>query len=446
MQRAALAEVRAAKLPKAAWRLIVLEFWERFSYYGVLAILVLFLTAPGAVGGFGWSDSRALNLLAIFSAGAFTLPVIGGFIADRWLGARRSVMTGALLLVAGNIALALAALHGPLADVGMTPRTGELALFAGIGLIALGNGFFKSALVTLIGNLFGSDDAARDQAFRYYYQAIMLGALTSSLLIGATAETVGWWGGFALAAIGMAVSWSILMLTDRRDLADASRASELPVAAGAPELKTKNVVAIAVFCAFLPIIAIGWLQFYGLWILEVERHADRAVGAFTVPASWLVAVNAIAIVIMAPLVGRWWRRLGRPPAAPPGFAAQLAVAFVLMACAHAGIAWAFRDASPGSVWLGWPIVFLLIVTLAEAVFWPSSYNAMHRLAPAGRKSLILGLWLSMLGIGQYLTHQTARLAESAGFSTLSLGIAGGMLAAATVLALIAWGWRPLRLA
>jgi POT family proton-dependent oligopeptide transporter len=364
----------------------VLEFWERFSYYGVLAILVLFLTAPGTTGGFGWSDSRALNLLAIFSAGAFTLPVIGGFVADRCLGARRSVMVGALLLVGGNVALAVAALHGSLAGLGMTPRSGELALFLGILLIALGNGFFKSALVTLIGNLLGSDDAARDQAFRYYYQAIMLGALSSSLLIGAAAETIGWWGGFAIAAVGMAVSWVILVSMDRRDLLDSSRGEAGPDVAESMAPSGSNIAAIAVFCAFLPVIAVGWLQFYGLWMLEVERHADRAVGAFTVPASWMVAVNAIAIVIMAPLVGRWWRRLAAPPAQAPGFAAQLAVAFVLMSVAHVAIAWAFRDASTASVWLGWPIFCLLMVTLAEAVFWPSSYNVMHRLHRPGARA------------------------------------------------------------
>ena len=293
------AALRATPVPNSAWRLIVLEFWERFSYYGILAILVLFLTSPASAGGFGWSDSRALDLLATFTALAFMLPTLGGYIADRWIGARTSVLVGSWLLVFGNVSITFAALHSKLPALAASRAAGEGALFIGMMLVALGNGFFKSSLITLLGGLFPDDGLARDRAFRHYYQAIMLGALASSLCVGAMAQAYSWWTGFALTAFGMAISLLILLRLPSRGLRAPTTPHSPPAAAQGEARLGAAAISIGVFCAFLPLIAIAWVQLQGLWLLEVERWCDRTIGSFTVPSSWLLAVNAIVIVMLA---------------------------------------------------------------------------------------------------------------------------------------------------
>ncbi|MGH8236011.1 MAG: peptide MFS transporter, partial [Steroidobacteraceae bacterium] len=412
-----LTVTRSSRLPRNAWRLIILEFWERFSYYGILAIMVLFLTGERTNGGFGWSDSRALNALAIFSALAFMLPTLGGYIADRWIGARRSVLLGSTLLVAGNVLLTVSAVGLAAASAAAAQSRDEALLIAGLAAVALGNCFFKSPMVTLLGNIFGREDATRDQAFRYYYQAIMLGTLAAALLVGSLVKFAGWWSGFALTAVGMSIAFAMFLGMPRVDSAaqgTIEQSAPTRSAATATDFR-QALLSILLLGAFLCIIMVGWIQFQGLWILEVERSSDRSVGDWTVPSSWLLAVNAIAVVTMAPAVGRWWQRL-RPPEQPLGFALQFATAFFVMGVGHLVIAFGFRNPSPHAVSMFWPIASVLIVTLGEAIFWPSSYNAVHKLSPVGMKSVMMGLWFAMLGIGHYFTHQVARLAESVGFA------------------------------
>jgi POT family proton-dependent oligopeptide transporter len=407
------------------WRLIVLEFWERFSYYGLMAILVLFLTAPTGDGGFGWTDSEALNALSLFSAAAFVLPGAGGWLADRFIGPSRSVLIGAGLLLLGNLlitavaaATALGRAIGPSAQSGL--------LYGSLLVIALGNGFFKSPLITLIGNQFAAAEQARDQAFRYYYQGIMLGTLASSLSVAATAERWGWWLGFSLAAIGMAVSFAIFLT-----LINAGPKEPTATTTDGPSrTSTVSLPAIGFLAAFLPLLAIGWTQFYGLWILETQRMVDRTVGTFTMPSGWLLAVNALAVVVLAPLVGRWWTRLGRGKRPPPGIVAKFATAMVVMAAAHALMAVGFAGAQPGTVSVFWPVGCVLLITVGEVIFWPSTYAAIHALSPPRAKSFVMGAWLAVLGIGLGITHQVARLAEQVGFPPLSVGIAAALLAGA----------------
>lgn len=422
---------RSSRLPRNAWRLIILEFWERFSYYGILAILVLFLTGDRANGGFGWSDSRALNALAIFSALAFMLPTLGGYVADRWIGARRSVLLGSTLLVAGNVLLTVSAAGFAAASAAAAQARDESLLIAGLVAVALGNCFFKSPMVTLLGNMFGREDGTRDQAFRYYYQGIMLGTLAAALLVGSMVKIAGWWSGFALTAVGMSIAFAMFLWMPRVDTAGHTSVAQSAAPAVAADFR-QALLSILLLGAFLCIIMVGWIQFQGLWILEVERWSDRSVGKWTVPSSWLLAINAIAVVTIAPAVGRWWQRL-RPPERPLGFAIQFATAFFIMGVGHLVITFGFRAPSPHAVSMFWPVASVLIVTLGEAIFWPSSYNAVHKLSPAGMKSVMMGLWFAMLGIGHYFTHQVARLAESVGFARLSVMIAIAMFVAGLLL-------------
>lgn len=424
---------------EGTWRIIVLEFWERFSYYGLLAILVLFMTSSEARGGFGWSDSRALNLLAIFTAAAFILPTLGGYLADRWLGVRRAVLHGSTLLVIGNVAIAMAALGPSFAPQWLNRGAAQDLLFAGLAAISLGNGLFKSSLVTLLGALVADDDAKRDQVFRYYYQSIMLGALAAALSVGALAQAVGWWAGFALAAIGMTISW-LMFVTWRvgpEPISTMSRPQPASKPSGTAAPRLERLGSMAILCGFLVLIAVGWVQLHGLWLLEFERWGDRGIGSFTVPSAWLLAVNGIVVAVGSPIVGWLWRRLVAAGVVPPGFVPQLITAFAIMGATHLGMAYAFHDPVAGGVPLIWPVLGAFFITVAELIFWPSSYNSILKLAPANAQSTLMGVWIAMLGAGQFFSHQIARAADVIGFSNLSVAIGISMLAGGAMLWVVA---------
>jgi POT family proton-dependent oligopeptide transporter len=192
---------------------------------------------------------------------------------------------------------------------------------------------------------------------------------------------------------------------------------------------TRAAFDVGILCVFLAVITIGWVQFQGVWLLEMERTVDRTIGAFTVPPSWLLAVNAIVVVLFTPASGRIWRRLVGSGQSAPSFTGQFAAAFALMGVAHLLMSVGFRGAEPGQISLLWPVGCVLLITLGELIFWPSSYNAIHRLAPVRSKSLMMGIWLATLGVGQYFTHQVGRSAETIGFATLSAYIGVAMIVA-----------------
>jgi POT family proton-dependent oligopeptide transporter len=305
-------------------------------------------------------------------------------------------------------------------------------LYSGLAGIALGNGFFKSSLVTLLGSLIEGDDAARDRAFRYYYQAIMLGALAASLVVGKLAEEIGWWSGFAVAAAGMAISFAIFVIWPPS--APRIATTKSVDANDGNESMQHATMDVVILCAFLVIITVGWVQFQGVWLLQMEHAVNRTIGSFTVPPAWLLSVNAIVVVLFTPASGRLWRRLTGKGG---GFTAQFAAAFALMGLSHLLMSFGFRDPSTAGVSLLWPVGCVLLITVGELIFWPSSYNAIHRIAPARSKSLMMGIWLATLGLGQYITHQVGRTADTVGFATLSLYIGMAMLAACVAVMVIA---------
>jgi POT family proton-dependent oligopeptide transporter len=287
--------------PKGAWLIVGIEFWERFSFYGMLGILVLFLTATPARGGFGWSDAEALGLLGVYSACMYGLPMIGGWIADRLIDRRRAVLAGAALLALGHllmtappalpvligawsglpVAETLTALGAPLGRLSPTPeieralaaagasldaargpealaagyRAAAFGFYAALAALVLGNALMKSSLVVLLGEVFPRDeDARREGAFAYYYLSISVGALLAGLSVGAVAQGFGWHAGFALAALGMGAALASYLVLGPRWLGDVGRArvsaparegalvsAMIPAGATVPERATVSV-------------------------------------------------------------------------------------------------------------------------------------------------------------------------------------------------------------
>ncbi|MEZ9334675.1 peptide MFS transporter, partial [Vibrio sp. 10N.286.51.A4] len=184
--------------PRGLFLLFSTELWERFSYYAMRAILVLFLTDTTLNGGLGWSTKDALDLYGIYTGLVYITPLIGGWIADNYLGQRKSILVGGVLMALGQFTLAL-----PNGAIGLDQVN---ALYLGLALLISGNGMFKPNISTMVGDLYQEGDNRRDGAFTIFYMGINLGALLGGLISGAAVDSFGWKAGFLAAGIGMVIS------------------------------------------------------------------------------------------------------------------------------------------------------------------------------------------------------------------------------------------------
>jgi POT family proton-dependent oligopeptide transporter len=209
-------EGRRPRQPRGLWVLFITEMWERFSYYGMRALLVLYLVASNretvltgeahANPGFGWSNDAAYLLYGIYTWGVYFTPIFGGWLADRFLGTHRSMLIGGWIIAAGHITLALTESFGITAGQAVTLQTAPGALLcflSGLFLIVIGTGFFKPCVSVMVGQLYGENDPRRDAGFTIFYMGINVGAFLAPLVAGSLGELVGWHWGFGAAAVGM---------------------------------------------------------------------------------------------------------------------------------------------------------------------------------------------------------------------------------------------------
>lgn len=476
-------------LPRPSILLIVVEFWERFSYYGIMAIMVLFLSAETARGGFGWPVSSALALLSLFSGLAFASPIVGGIVADRYIGTRRAVTYGTLFLTVGNFAFVLAivapglwdsCLHTHAHRTLLTARvplgllfpqtehwtamaaaadsTYELAaatlvyhtqtgLFYGaLGLVILGNAFLKSTLPVLLGQVFDAYGGRSDAAYNYYYMAITLGAVASSFAVGYLGQQYGWASGFACAALGMSAALALFLTLSRRMLGstgllpqrrqlrhDGSACPDKPLSRYAIGL-----MGIGVYSMFLIIFAIGWVQYQGLWVYVIENQVQRTIHGFSVPTPWIVGFYSIIVVVYAPIFARLSRWLAGKNGAEPAFGARFIAGFLLLAVCHGLMAVGFAARAGALVSVFWPLAGMLVLGIAEVVVWPASYGMVQRISPPRLRGALLGGWIAMLGVGQSIAHLAAARYGGWGFSKFSGALCALMILSGVLLWLVDW--------
>lgn len=489
------AEPRSAWLgyPRGTWLIIGIEFWERFSFYGMLAILALFLTGDVAHGGFGWSSAQALTLVGAYSGAMYAFPAFGGYLADQVIGRRRAVTLGASIMLLGQTLTAspayLPALlglwhHAPLLEalrslgvpLGHIERTADISgaiarhgaslgrmhgiawlseaygasavgFYAALGLLIVGNALMKSTLVVLCGETFHPDDPRRESAFAYYYLGISVGAMLSGFAVGVVSERYGWPYGFAVAAVGMGVSLALYLLLGPRWLGDigakrtASRSNagssdaSLALLAGGENIR--RIVLVLVLAGLMCVFSTGWFQMFGSWSLFIEHSVDRSVGGFVVPVAWFSSINAAVVILIAPAVAALWVRLAarkrQIDIVQKYFFALSMVTLGNALMYGAGLLTSHGGRAP--LWM--PLVGVALLGIGEIVAWTSTYGFVSRAAPAGFASVTMGAWyLLTLGLGGYLSGVTGKWVGSIGFTATFGGIAAVMaLGAAAALAL-----------
>ena len=419
--------------PKGLFLLFSTELWERFSYYGMRALLVLYLTAQTTAGGLGWSQADALKLYGIYTGLVYITPLVGGWLADTFLGQRRAIIFGAIMMAAGQFTLALP--HA------MFPDMVNQVFYIGLALLIAGNGMFKPNISTMVGDLYEQGDHRRDGAFTIFYMGINLGALMAGFVAGAVATKWGWQAGFIAAGIGMLISLLIQAFLSQRYLGDIGRvpAAQRSAALRSASQKTPltkqevdRIKVILVMGLFTIIFWAGFEQAGGLMNLYTENYTDRMIGSFEVPTAWFQSLNPFFIITLAPLVAAIWVKLGkREPNSPVKFAMGLgflALGFLFMI----GAVLEQGGDTTVKTSMFWLVGAFLFHTLGELCLSPIGLSMVTKLAPLRLASLMMGAWFGFVALANYAAGMIGSFVGEAG----PMAIFGGIAITAVICAII----------
>jgi POT family proton-dependent oligopeptide transporter len=386
--------------PPGLWLLFGVEMWERFSYYGMRAILVLYL-----VNQLQWSDADASRLYGNYTALVYLTPILGGWLADRVLGNRRSLIAGSAIIAAGHFCLAL---------------PGMATFYLGLGLIIVGTGFFKPTSAAMVGELYGPDDTRRDAGFTIYYMAVNLGAFLAPLIVGFLGEKVGWHYGFGAAGVGMVLGLLLFLWGRERylpgiGLSPLQRVKESREAAERQPLTRREKSRIAVIFILAFFVIFFWTAFEQAGAsmnLFADRHTARTLGGFEFPASWFQSVNPLVILIFAPLFARLWvdlGRRGREPSAPTKMGAGLILLGLGFGLMVLGAGRADTGALVSPLWL---VGAYTLNTWGELSLSPVGLSMVSRLSPVRLVAMMMGVWYLANFASNWLAGQLSALMGS----------------------------------
>jgi POT family proton-dependent oligopeptide transporter len=464
--------------PAGLATLFLTEMWERFTYYGMRAVLILYLV--NASGGFGLDDRTASAIYGLYIAGTYVFSLLGGFIADRLVGAQRAVVAGGVLIVIGNVLLTFDSRRG---------------FFLGLMIIVLGVGLLKPNISAMVAGLYPEGGARRDAGFTIFYMGISVGALLGSLVVPVVAARYGWRYGFALPVIGMLCGLIQFTLTRKwlgqsglREVARPGGAWWVPalfvallVAVAGVAVSGKvdidpvrlshaatwamGVLAVAYFVFLLVFAGLNRDERHRVWVmialflayatfyagfeqggasmnLFAERYTDRNLFGWELPAGVLQGTTALVTILFAPIFAALWTLLGRrgkDPAAPSKFALGLALlggGFLVM---YGASQWVVGGHKVLPTWL---LATYVLQEWGDLCLSPVGLSSMTKLAPARFIGQVMGVWFLALALGNNLAGQL-----SAEYDANDLGTLPGLfmkiflssvIAAALILSLSPW--------
>ncbi|NOI76693.1 peptide MFS transporter [Vibrio coralliilyticus] len=410
--------------PRGLFLLFGTELWERFSYYAMRAILVLYLTDATLDGGLGWSTKDALDLYGIYTGLVYITPLIGGWLADNYLGQRRSILIGGALMAVGQFTLAM-----PADMLGLgTVHT----FYLGLALLIAGNGLFKPNISTMVGDLYQEGDNRRDGAFTIFYMGINLGALLAGVIAGSVTDEFGWKSGFIVAGIGMLISLVMQMTLAQSWLGDIGRepAAKRDLAikkSSKKEPLTKEefdrIKVVLVMSLFTIVFWAGFEQAGGLMNIYTQQYTDRMIGGFEVPAAWFQSLNPFFIITLAPLLAVLWVKLGkREPNSPVKFALAMFFLALGFLCMVGAVMEQGGDTTVKTSML-WLVGAFFFHTLGELCLSPIGLSLVTKLAPLRLASLMMGAWFGCNAIANYVAGYVGSHVGELGAFAIFSGIA-----------------------
>lgn len=422
------------KQPPGLAFLFFAEMWERFSFYGMQALIVLYMVK---VLGFG--DARASLTFGAYAAFVFLTPIAGGALADRVMGFRLAVIVGGVIIMLGHIVLAL--------------PFGSASMFVGMAFVVVGTGFFKSSVSAVVGQLYEKDDPRRDSGFTIFYMGINLGSLLATLIVGYVGQQIDWHLGFGLAALGMAVGIAVFVGGTRHYAAQSLACPQprlilpaiiaalvavpvltylLAVPDGAkllmlvgggltyaylvyramtakPEYR-RHLIAILIYVVFASVFWALYKQKDGPVLLLVDRAIDRHIFGFEMPSALFTSFNPFMILVLAPVFARVWAAFaarGRPVRTEVKFFLGILFAsgcFALIATA------AHLSASGTPASLLWMAAAIFLLTCGELALSPVGLSMVTSLSPPSLTGLMFGAWFLSTSFGAYVAGWIGTLA------------------------------------
>ena len=456
--------------PRGLSTLFFTEMWERFSYYGMRALLILFMTAPIAAGGLGFDTAAAGAIYGLYTSMVYMSTLPGGWIADRLIGQRRAVLYGGIIIAAGHFSMAFPSLA---------------TFYLGLFLIVVGTGLLKGNVSVIVGQLYGPADYRRDAGFSIFYMGINLGAFIAPLICGYLGQRVNWHAGFAAAGFGMAIGIVQYVLGGRylgeaglrpapaASAAAAAATRRQAIAGGLVITAAVLIVGIGTYTGALPITAeqiadaagymllalcvvfFGWLFFAGDWTpaerkrlyaiavfflaagvfwslfeqagstlnLFADRDTRTTVLGWSYPSTWFQSMNSLFVWSFAPVFAWLWISLGRrgkEPSTPVKFSLGLLLVGGGFAVLIVGARLAQSGVQVSPMWL---TVVYLLHTFGELCLSPVGLSAMTKLAPARIAGLMMGVWFLATSVGNFIAGRLAGFYESMPLPTLFTNIA-----------------------
>jgi len=474
--------------PRGLATLFFTEMWERFSYYGMRALLILFMTAAatGTNPGMELDVKTAAAIYGLYTFFVYLLSLPGGWVADQIWGQQKAVFVGGVIIAMGHFSMAV-----PMTET----------FFLGLILIVIGTGLLKPNVSTIVGELYPEGGAARDAGFSVYYMGINLGAFLGPLLCGYFGEQINWHYGFSLAGFGMILgliqyrmgtkhlgSAGTFRTEDSADVIAAKArtfyiitavviaacaAFGLMVSSGVIDL-TLTQIAEGLGSSILIIVGLyfGYLIFFAgygsaekkrlgviLWLfvlaaifwsgfeqagsslnLFAEQYADRDFGSWELPASWLQSVNSTFIIIFAPLFGSLWLALAKMQK-HPHFLTKFGLGLLGLGGGFFVVAWGAVNAEPGTVGITFLIVMYFLHTVGELCLSPVGMSSITKLAPEGRVGQMMGIWFVATALGNLFAGLVAGDVGQLGYDGLFAQVAWISAGAGLVALLLS---KPLR--
>jgi POT family proton-dependent oligopeptide transporter len=443
--------------PRGLSTLFFTEMWERFSYYGIRPLLVLYMSAALTAGGFGFSREAASSIVGIYAACVYLASLPGGWVADRLLGLRKAIGIGAALISAGHI------------SIGLSYFAGKPAFFLGLMLIVLGTGLLKPNISAIVGDLYPEGGARRDAGFSVFYMGINIGALVAPLITGYLGEKVSWHLGFAAAGVGMLFGLAVYLLRANRTLGDMgtepSRHPDPSVQAVQARQMKIGLWSFLAVIALIVALAVGgvinldpvklaqsmsWIMatltvvyFLYLFVLggltgdEKKRvavilvlfvfamifwsafeqaptslnlfakdYTNRVVAGWEMPTLWLQSANSLFVILLAPVFGMIWVALSKTRSGDLSSPAKFALGLFFAALGFGVMIWAARIVIAGgghvrvSPW--WLVLSYLLQTFGELSLSPVGLSSMTKLAPRKFSGQMMGVWFAAAALGNLI--------------------------------------------
>ena len=397
--------------PRGLTILFLTNMWETFSYYGMRALLVFYMTKQLLIG-----QERASLIYGTYTACAYFTPIVGGVIADRWLGKRRAIVIGGSIMALGHFLMAF-----------------EPLFYAALATIALGNGLFLPSLPSQIDDLYKPGDPRVGWAYNVYYVGVNIGGFLAPLVCGLLGEVYGWHYGFGAAGVGM-VAGVLIYVWGQRYLPATVR--HPPVEHGAaprPRFGRETVLLLVAVALAVTVFRGAYEQVGNTLPLWADAGVDKTAGGFAIPMTWFISLNPLFVMLMTPFLLSWWRRRAERRGEPVP-TRRMATGALIVAGAYLLIA-AVAAIWPTAGWL-WLVVFFAVFTLGELFILPTGLGLFARAAPKGLGATTVAAWYLAIFAGSLFAGLVGTLWSRMGHPLYFVVLAGIATVAAVLLRLI----------